>query len=242
VVAALWSLSGVADEVIVVDCFSTDHTLKVARRHTQHVFERKWTDFADQKNYAAGLVSRPWILSVDADERLSPELREELAALKLSEPGCAAFSMPRRAWYLGRWVRHSGWYPDRRVRLYKKDRARWEGDLIHERLAVNGAVERLSGELHHFPFAGVAEHAARVNEFSGLEAQKLYAAGRKAGWRHVVCGPPAAALRSYFLKLGFLDGFPGLVIAGMEACRVFLMFAKLKEIWRKGERIEPFPY
>lgn len=167
--AALGSLSGVADEVIVVDCLSTDHTLKIAWRHTPHVFEREWTDFADQKNYAAGLDSRPWVLSLDADERLSPEL-------------------------------------------------------------------------HHFPFAGVAEHAARVNEFSGLEAQKLYASGRKVGWRHVVCEPPAATLRSYFLKHGFLDGFPGLVIAGTEAYRVFLLFVKLKEVWRKGERIEPLPY
>lgn len=239
---ALKSVAGLAAEVIVVDAESTDDTVKIARRAGARVFTRKWTGFADQKNYANAQASRPWILSLDADERVSPELREELAALKAEEPACSGFSMPRRVFYLGRWIRHSGWYPDRKVRLFRKDRAAWTGDYVHENLVVTGPTESLRGALHHFTYASIADHAARINRFSGLGAQKLYARGRKGRIAHLIVLPPARFLKSYFFKLGFLDGFPGFVIAVLNGYAVFLRYAKLREIWKKGERIESFPY
>jgi glycosyltransferase involved in cell wall biosynthesis len=239
---ALKSVAGLASEVVVVDAESTDDTVKIARRSGARVFTRKWTGFADQKNFADAQAAGPWILSLDADERVSPELREELAALKGTEPDCAGFSMPRRVFYLGRWIRHSGWYPDRKVRLFRKDSAAWTGDYVHENLVVSGPVGTLRGALHHFTYASIAEHAARINRFSGLGAQKLYARGRKGRIAHLVVLPPARFLKSYFIKLGVLDGFPGLVIAALNAYAVFLRYAKLREIWKKGEHIEPFPY
>jgi glycosyltransferase involved in cell wall biosynthesis len=239
---ALKSLAEVVSEIIVVDSLSTDETLKVARKFNARVSERAWRGYADQKNYANKLASCPWILSLDADERLSPELADELRELRRKEPDCAGFSIPRQAYYLGRWIRHSGWFPDRSVRLFRADRARWEGDFVAERLAVDGPVEKLRGPIHHFAFPTIGEHAARVNKFSGLAAQKLYARKKKARLGRLLFQPTLRCLKTYFLKLGFLDGFPGLVIACLDGYGEFLRSAKLRSIWKKGERIEPFPY
>jgi glycosyltransferase involved in cell wall biosynthesis len=140
---ALKSLAGIASEIVVVDCRSGDETVKIVRRYTDRVFERDWTNFADQKNYANAQASHPWILSLDADERVSPELRQELLDLKKTEPDVDVFSIPRKVYYLGRWIRHSGWYPDRKLRLFRKGKARWEGDYVHEKLAVTGRIGKL---------------------------------------------------------------------------------------------------
>ena len=239
---ALKSLAGIVSEIVVVDCHSTDETVKIARRFTDRVFERAWTNFADQKNFANGQAAHPWILSLDADERVSPELREELRGLRSTEPDVDAFSIPRRVYYLGRWIRHSGWYPDRKVRLFRKTRARWEGDYVHESLVVEGRTAKLSSAIHHFTYRNIHEHLARINTFSDLGAQKLYARKKKARLYHLVCLPFFRFVRAYIWKLGFLDGFPGLVISVLTAHAVFARYAKLREIWKKGERIEPFPY
>jgi len=239
---ALRSLAGVASEIIVVDCHSTDGTVRLARRYTDRVFERVWTNFADQKNYANEKAVHPWILSLDADERLSPELRADLLELRKSEPDAAAFSMPRLVFYLGRWIRHSGWYPDRKVRLFRKSGARWEGEYVHERLVYQGALGKLGGAIHHFTYRNIADHLARINKFSDLGAQKLYAGGRKARWYHLVGLPFVRFFRSYLWRGGILDGFAGLVISVLNGYAAFVRYAKLREIWKKGERIEPFPY
>jgi glycosyltransferase involved in cell wall biosynthesis len=238
---ALQSVREVADEIVVVDSYSTDDTLKLAKSFTDQVFRRRWTNYADQKNYADGKTAYPWILSLDADERLSPELREEILALKADEPDAAAFSMPRLTSYLGRWIRHSGWYPDRKTRLFRKDRARWEGPYVHEKLVVDGPVRRLKGNLHHFTYRDIRDHLARINNFSTLGAQQLYAAGRKCRWYHLAVWPSVRFFRSYILRAGFLDGWAGFVIAVLHGTAFFFRYAKLKEIWKKGERIEPFP-
>ncbi len=239
---ALQSVAGLALEIVVVDSFSTDGTVKLAKKYTGLVFERAWTNFADQKNFANGRASCPWILSLDADERVSPELREELSELKRTDPECAGFSIPRRVFYLGRWIRHSGWYPDRKLRLFRKDKARWEGEYVHEKLVVAGRVEKLHGAIHHFTYRNISDHLARINKFSDLGAHKLYARKKKACWYHFVFLPGFRFFRAYVLKLGFLDGFPGLVISTLTGYAVFARYAKLREIWKRGERIEPFPY
>ncbi|MHB8054456.1 MAG: glycosyltransferase family 2 protein [Candidatus Aminicenantales bacterium] len=239
--AALRSLEGIVSEIIVVDSHSTDLTVKIARRFTPKVFERTWTNYSDQKNYADDLAENPWILSLDADERLSPELREELRALATDDPLCAGFAMSRRVFYLGRWIKHSGWYPDRRVRLFRKDRTRWEGAYVHEDLVVRGEILRLRGDILHFTYRNIADHLARINVFSDLGAQKLYAQRKKCRLRHLLLVPPGRFIKSYILRLGFLDGFAGLVIAVLNGYGIFVRYAKLREIWKKGERIEPFP-
>jgi glycosyltransferase involved in cell wall biosynthesis len=239
--AALSSLEGLASEIIVVDSQSTDRTVKLARGFTDRVFERKWTNFSDQKNFGNGQAVHPWIFSLDADERLSPELKSEVRALLDSEPECAAFSVPRKVYYLGRWIKHSGWYPDRKVRLFRKDLARWVGDYVHESLEVDGEVGKLKGDLHHFTYRSIADHLARINRFSDLGAQKLYAEKKKSHWPNLVLQPFGRFFKSYVLKGGFLDGFAGLVVSALNGYSIFVRYAKLREIWKKGERIEPFP-
>jgi len=239
---ALKSLQGIVSEIVVVDCHSSDGTVKLARKYTDKVFERTWTNFADQKNFANSKAAFPWILSLDADERVSPELRQELLELKEMEPECSGFSIPRQVYYLRRWVCHSGWYPDRKIRLFRKDKARWEGEYVHEKLEVDGKIEKLKGPIHHFTYRNIAEHLARINKFSDLGAQKLYAQKKKCRWYHLVCLPFFRFVRAYLLKRGFLDGFAGLVISVLTGYAVFVRYAKLREIWKKGERIEPFPY
>ena len=233
---ALASLQGVVSEIVVVDGRSTDDTVRIARKFTEKVYEREWTNYADQKNFADSKASCPWILSLDADERLSPGLRNEILALKDIDPPFDGYSMPRMVFYLGRWIRHSGWYPDRKVRLFRKNNARWEGAYVHEKLVFDGREGRLRSPIHHFTYSGIADHLARINRFSDLGAQKLYAQGKKCRTFSLVFRPVAWFLKSYFLKLGFLDGFPGLVISVFNGYSIFIRYAKLREIWKKGER------
>jgi len=238
---ALKSVAAVVSEIVVVDSFSTDNTLSIARKYTDRIFERKWTDYADQKNFANSKSSYPWILSLDADERLSPGLRDEILQMKQEEPDCSGFSIPRQVFYLGKWIRHSGWYPDRKIRLFRKDSVHWEGRYVHEKLVIKGKILKLNPPIEHFTYRNIREHLERINIFSDLGAQKLYSQGKKSDWYHLVLLPFFRFIKSFFWKTGFLDGFAGLVIAVLHAHAVFLRYAKLREIWKKGEKIEPFP-
>jgi glycosyltransferase involved in cell wall biosynthesis len=154
---ALKSVKGIAAEIIVVDSNSQDNTVEVAKQFTNKVFRRKWTNYSDQKNFANSKASCPWILSLDADESLSPQLQEEILKLKDEETDVSAFSMPRKVYYLGKWIRHSGWYPDRKLRLFRKEKALWEGEYVHEKLVVDGRIFKLKGDIHHFTYRGISE-------------------------------------------------------------------------------------
>jgi len=239
--AALESVKDIAAEIIVVDSDSTDNTVEIVKKFTNRVFKRKWTNYADQKNFADSKATFPWILSLDADERLSPGLIEEIRDMLGQEPDCAAFSMPRQAYYLGKWIRHCGWYPDRKIRLFKRNKARWEGKYVHEGLVIDGEVHKLQSSIRHFSYADIRDHLKRINLFSDLAAQKLYAADKKCRWYHLSLLPGARFLKSYMIKGGFLDGFAGFVISVLDSYSIFTRYVKLKEIWKKGERIEPFP-
>ena len=239
--AALHSLSGIVDEIIVVDSCSTDRTVKMARAFTDKIVERKWTNYSDQKNFANGLAAHAWILSLDADERISPDLRTEILALRNGDPSCAGFSMPRLVFYLGRWIRHCGWYPDRKVRLFRRGDARWEGEYVHETLAISGEIRKFKNPIHHYTYRNIADHLARLDKFADLGAQKLYVQGKKCRPHHLIVLPFSRFLKSYILKRGFLDGFAGVIVSVLNGYSIFVRYAKLGEIWRKGERIEPFP-
>jgi len=238
---ALKSAQDIASEIIVVDSGSTDDTIKIAKKFSCRTFRRDWTNYADQKNFANTKAVHPWILSLDADECLSPQLRDQIMELKQEEPNVAAFSMPRLVYYMGRWIRHSGWYPDRKIRLFRSSQALWEGEFVHEKLTVTGDIGKLSGDIYHFSYQDIRDHLERINLFSTLGAQKLYAQKKKCRWRHLLFLPGSRFLKSFILKAGFLDGFAGFVIAVLHGYAIFARYAKLKEIWKKGERIEPFP-
>ena len=234
---ALESVRGVADEIVIVDCGSRDRTPEIAREYGAKVITNAWTNFAQQKNSAAAAANNDWILSLDADEELSDELRGSLLAWKEGEPGCAVYEFARRAWYVGAWIKHSGWYPDRQRRLYRRDLARFSG-IVHESLSFEGRPGRLGGDLLHYTTRSFSEHEEKVERYTTLAAQQMCAAGRR-NWRAALwLATPWNWFNSYVLHLGFLDGSRGWVISRMAARSTWLKFKKLGELrdsaWRDG--------
>jgi glycosyltransferase involved in cell wall biosynthesis len=230
---ALDSLSW-ADEIIVVDSESTDRTVEIARGFTDRVFVRPWPGYSAQKNFAAEQAANDWIFSLDADERVSKELALEVQRLKAgAEPDSAGFELSRLTFYLGRWIKYSGWSPDFKRRLYDRKRARWRGDFVHETLEVDGKVERLSGELLHYTVRDASEHHLRMDRYTTLGAEQAYSKGKRASVLSLLISPAVVFLRSYVLKLGLLDGIPGLAIARFAAHYEFLKNLKLWEMRTK---------
>jgi len=218
------------DEILVVDSGSQDRTVEIAEKNGARVITREFQGYADQKNFAAQSAQHDWILALDADEEVSPALEEELRAIKERNPKFDAYSFPRRARYLGRWVRHSGWYPDRKVRLYNRRKGRWAGDYVHESVKVLGKVGQLRGELLHYTCDDFARHIQTLNRYTTLAAQEMAVRGERVGWSQLLLSPPWAFFRTFFLKLGFLDGGHGFVIATMAAFYVFSRNLKAKSL------------
>jgi glycosyltransferase involved in cell wall biosynthesis len=210
------------DEVVVVDSGSTDRTCEIAAARGARVLRQNWQGYSKQKNFAAEQARHDWILSIDADEQLSAELAAEIAAWKKTEPATAAMSMPRRAFYLGKWIGHSGWYPDRKTRLYHRRRARWEGDFVHEAMDVNGETGRFQSDLLHFPYRALEDHVERADRYTRLAAEAAQKSGRRSNPLKLFLAPPLVFLKSFILQCGFLDGWRGLLIAYMGARYVFL--------------------
>ena len=225
----LSSVKGIADEIVVVDCGSKDRTQEIAREGGARVVTRTWTNFAEQKNFAAAAASNEWILSLDADEELSSELQSALLAWKDKEPEFAVYEFARRAWYLGAWVKHTGWYPDFQRRLFRRDAAQFSG-IIHEALRFEGKPGRLSGDLLHFTLRSVEEHEQKVERYTTLAAQQMFSAGKRS-WRAAMwLATPWSWFNNYVVCLGFLDGYRGWVISRMAARSTRLKFKKLGEL------------
>jgi glycosyltransferase involved in cell wall biosynthesis len=227
--AALESLSW-ADEIIVVDSESTDETVAVARRFTDKVIVRPWPGYVAQKNFAADQASHDWIFSLDADERVTPDLAREVAAVLGSTPTAAGYRVPRVTFHLGRWIRSTDWYPDYQLRLYDRRGARWAGRYVHESVKAEGRVEDLRGELQHFAYRDLSHHLQTLDRYTTLAAKEMFEDGRRAGALHLMAHPPAAFLRNYILRGGFRDGVAGLIVSAMNARYVGLKFAKLWEL------------
>ncbi len=232
---AIGSMAGCVDEIVVVDSGSSDRTREIAAGLGARVVEEPWRGYAAQKNFAASCAAYNWILSIDADEELTPELAREIAALKNQpSPGdrnsVDGWTVPRLARYLGRWIRHSGWYPDRKLRLYHRDRGTWRGDYVHESVRVPGAVGELKGDLLHFTCDSLAQHLRTLDRYTTLAAQALVASGKAAPLRRLVIDPPWTFVKSYFVQRGFLDGTPGFIIAAMASFYTFLKYAKAREL------------
>jgi glycosyltransferase involved in cell wall biosynthesis len=230
-----------ADEIVVVDSESTDDTVAIARQFTNRVVVRPWGGYVAQKNFAASLAAHEWILSLDADERVTTELAGEIRELLDGEPAHDAFRMPRVTWHLGRWVRSTDWYPDYQVRLYKRSAARWTGRHVHETVNADGAIGQLNGELQHFAYKDIADHLETIDRYTTYAARQMHEDGRHAGLVRLAAHPPLAFLRNYVAKGGFREGTPGLVISAMNAYYVFLKLAKLWELERSVSSRKPEP-
>lgn len=222
-----------ADEIIVVDSHSTDDTVAIARRFTDRVVVRDWPGYIDQKNYAASIATHDWILSLDADERVTPELASEIQSLLATTPSQAAFRIPRVTFHLGRWIRTTDWYPDYQLRLYDRRQAEWTGRYVHEAVTVRGTVGQLRHDIQHYAYRDIADHLETIDRYTTLAARQMDEAGRPVGLVQIVGHPPLAFLRNYILRGGIRDGTAGFIISAMNSYYVFLKFAKL---WGRRQR------
>jgi hypothetical protein len=225
------------DEIVAVDSLSTDGTADVCREYTDKLFQRPWPGYVAQKQFALEQATHPWALNIDADERVSPQLRAEIEAVLAHDGrGYDCFTMPRLVFYLGRWWRRGGWYPDRRVRLFRRAGAVWGGIDPHERVIARGSVGRLHGPLWHFTYDDIDDHIETIQRFTTQAAESAARRGRRASIRQLVANPFGRFLRFFLASGGFTMGFPGLFVAITAAFYVHLKYAKLDEKWSMPER------
>jgi glycosyltransferase involved in cell wall biosynthesis len=233
--AALESVAW-ADEIVVVDSHSTDGTAEIARARGARVDVHAWPGYSAQKNHAAGLATHDWILSLDADERVSPALADEIRRLMTAGPGAPGYRIPRASWYLGRWIRGTDWYPDYQLRLYDRRRGRWNARRVHESVDLDGAPGRLTGDLLHYPYRSISDHLATIDRYTTLAAEQWASEGRRASALEALVYPRLAFFRNYILKGGFRDGGAGLMVSTLNSYYVFLKLAKLWELQRAAGR------
>lgn len=223
-----------ADERIVIDAESTDGTARIAETMGARVIVRPWPGYGAQKNHAAALASHDWILSIDADERPSPELATEIRALLSHEPQARGYRVKRVTHYLGRWIRTTDWYPDYQLRLYDRRAGTWSDRAVHESVQVQGPVLALEHELQHFAYRSVAHHIGTINRYTTLAAEEMLRQGRRTTLAQVMVHPALAFLRNYVLRGGVRDGAVGLIVSTMNAFYVFAKFLKLRELQRRA--------
>ena len=218
-----------AAEILVVDSGSTDDTLDIARRHGAKTIHQPWLGFGPQKRFAVAQAANDWVLCLDTDERVSPGLANVISKL-LPDAPCMAYAMPRRNRFMGRWLTHGEGYPDWNLRLFHRRYANWSDDAVHEKVIATAKVGRLNGDLLHESAEDVGAYIAKQNRYTTLQAENLHRAGRRATALQVVGSPLARFIRFYVLRLGFLDGFPGIAWAYLAAFHHWLKYAKLKEM------------
>ena len=236
IAAALDSVAW-ADERIVVDSGSTDETEAIARAHGARVETRPWEGYSAQKNYAASIATYDWILSLDADERVSDPLGIEIRETLNAPNSRLGYRIPRVAFYLGRWIRSSDWWPDWQLRLYDRRHGHWSRVHVHESVRVGGPVGRLRGELQHYPYATVADHLETIDRYTSIAARELYENGRRSGFSRLAVHPALAFARNYVLRGGFRQGSAGLIVSLLNSYYVLLKFVKLWEL----EHAQPEP-
>lgn len=231
----LESLSGIVDETIVLDSYSTDKTKEICLKHAVTFHEKEWEGYSKSKNFANSLSTSDYILSIDADESLSPELATSLLNIKGNSNPKSNYHLNRLTNYCGKWIKHGGWYPDRKLRLWKKDTAQWEGD-IHEHLKINdtNTTGHLRGDLFHYTFHSFSQHLAQINKFTDIAAKDDFERGRKTNLVKILIFPKWKFIRDYFVKRGFQDGYYGFLVCKFSAQASFLKYVKLWEL-QKGQ-------
>jgi glycosyltransferase involved in cell wall biosynthesis len=225
-----------ADEIVVVDSFSTDRTLEICHEYTDKVFQRPWPGFTDQWRHTMTLTSNSWVLSLDADERITPELRDEIGCLDLERGGVDCYLIPRRPFFMGRWINHSGWYPARIPRLFHKDRGEWGGVPPHGTFITRGKTAKLQHDILHYIGRNLTQYSITVLNYADVSAAAHREAGKAFAWHQITFRPVYTFVFKYFIRLGFLDGIPGLAYAALSAYGVFVKYVRLHDLEREQRR------
>lgn len=215
-----------ADEIVIVDSLSTDKTVEICREYTEHVHQIAWHGHVEQKQIATDKTSYDWVLSIDADERVSPELAQEIHQVLAETPQYAGYYMPRKAHYLGDWINHCGWYPDAKLRLFHKQTGKWTGENPHDRVEVQGSTTRLHHDLYHYTYHNISHHVQTMNSYSSIAADQKSGTVSGAG---IFLRTIFTFLKKYLLKQGFRDGTRGLIVCLLSAFTVALKYSKLWE-------------
>lgn len=221
-----------ADEIVVVDAHSDDLTVEICREYTHRIFRRHWQGFASQKQFALEQARYPWVLSVDADERVTPELGDEIRALLASEPQHDGYLVPRRSYFLGKWLRHGGWYPGYQLRLFRRERTRLSERRVHEGFLVDGTVGKLSGDLIHLTHPTLEESLAKLNAYSTLEALDR-STGRRVRWYDFATHAISGFFTRFVARRGFLDGMHGFSMALVAAMVEMAVYMKVWELQQR---------
>ncbi len=225
-----------ADEIVVVDSQSTDNTVSIAREFTDKVVIQPWLGHIGQSQFATDRAANLWVLHMDADERVSPRLRDEILSLDLGDSPYDAYEMPRRHFFMQQWINHSAWYPDYKIRLFRKDLCRWGGYAPHDEVKVKGPKKKLKNDILHYIYRDIAHFAATKNSYSSLTAADHFKNNRRARIIDFTLRPLYAFLYRYFVRLGIADGIAGFTISVMESHAVFMKYIKLYELQNRLRR------
>jgi len=216
-----------ADEIVVVDSFSQDRTKEIASSFTDKIFDLEWQGFGKQKEFARTKASYDWVLSVDADEVVPEKLRDEIKNILNENNSLDGYYIPRLSNFLGRWIKHSGWYPDYVLRLFKKDRAKFDESTVHEKLVLDGKAGLLKNEILHYTDPDISHYLLKMNKYTSLSAEMLSTEGKSATLFDLLFRPMAIFFKMYLFKSGFLDGWQGFLLACFSSFHVFVKYAKL---------------
>lgn len=218
------------DEIVVLDSLSTDRTVEICREYTDAIFQEPWKGYIAQRNRLRELATHDWVLFLDADEEVSPVLRDQiLYQFRVGPDKYMGFEFPRQVFYLGKWIRHGEWNPDIKLRLFRKDKGHSGGQEPHDMVIVDGPVKTMTGKLWHYTYRDLSHHIQVINHFSRISAQEMYRAGRRFRLMDLLFRPPLRFIKGYFIKAGYLDGLRGYIIAVTIAYGVAIKYAKLWE-------------
>lgn len=218
-----------ADEIIVLDSFSTDKTLDICREYTDKIHQHEFDGHIQQKNRAIDLCSNDWVFCIDADEVVTEKLRDSILKIDTNNSDYYGFAVPRKVFYLGKWINHGGWYPDYKIRFFNKKYGRWGGVNPHDTVIVKGKTSFLKGDLQHYSYENISAHLNQINKFTDIMAREYEALSKKASVINLTIRPFIKFFKMYFIKLGFLDGRRGFIIAIIASFYVFMKFVKLFE-------------
>ena len=233
----LKSLLPVVDEIIIVDSFSTDKTLEIAKRYTDKIYHQKFLGFIEQKNFALKKANHDWILSLDCDERLSEHLRESIHAIKNSLNSADAYRMPRKTFYVYRWLNHC-WYPDLKTRLFNKETSHWGGTNPHDHIVTQGKnIRQLQGDINHYSFDSISQHITTIDSFTEIGANEIVRKGKRVTVFSPITHASWTFIKLYLLKRGFLDGFAGLIVSVLSYMHVFIKYSKAHIKYQRAKQL-----